>query len=329
MTARAPAAVVAVLLLASGACASGEEAGTGPDTAMPLAGEEHPRSPGTELPVRAESPGVAGAGGSGVVTSTVDEIVADMQLPNDVPLAGVPTGPGWTRGPGYVTMGNDPRGTRTPSWWTPSNQRFKSDAYWNVVIPWLVIFDGVGNEAANTRVEMKGLALHVKSKATRQWKLVQSTSQIGGELYPKHLQGEDTVRPDRRESTEATSVKPPGGNLLFHGWGSKRAFDAPDLGAIVVAVKARLIVDDPGKPDDRARAKYLIHVGGDYYPDAATNVNAFAPSNYNPGIGVSRAKLVTSEWRSFSFASIDVGVQDPGGAAISEAELRAEPPPLE
>jgi len=88
-------------------------------------------------------------------------------------------------------------------------------------------------------------------------------------------------------------------------------------------------VDDPNVPDDRAQAKYLVHVGADYYPDATTKLSAFAPVAYLPGVGVSRAKLVTSEWRAFNFATLDVGVEDPGGASISEAELRAAPPPLE
>jgi hypothetical protein len=38
---------------------------------------------------------------------------------------------------------------------------------------------------------------------------------------------------------------------------------------------------------------------------------------------------VTDTWSAFNFATIDVGVQDPGGAAISVAEFRSAPPPLE
>ncbi len=50
---------------------------------------------------------------------------------------------------------------------------------------------------------------------------------------------------------------------------------------------------------------------------------------YLPGVGVSRAKLVTKDWRSFNFMTFsDVGNQDPGGG-ISEAEMRNNPPPLE
>jgi hypothetical protein len=59
------------------------------------------------------------------------------------------------------------------------------------------------------------------------------------------------------------------------------------------------------------------------------NLGAFAPVTWNPGIGLSRSKLVGSAWQSYSFTTIDVGVQDPGGAAISEVEVRRVPPPLD
>ena len=53
-----------------------------------------------------------------------------------------------------------------------------------------------------------------------------------------------------------------------------------------------------------------------------------APAYYFPGIGVSRAKLVSNDWQAFNFATIDAGVQDPGGG-LTEAELRSNPPPLQ
>ena len=47
-------------------------------------------------------------------------------------------------------MGNTPRGTNTPSWWHVNNSYYKSSAWWNAVLPWFVVFDGVGNNASNT-----------------------------------------------------------------------------------------------------------------------------------------------------------------------------------
>jgi hypothetical protein len=125
-------------------------------------------------------------------------------------------------------------------------------------------------------------------------------------------------------------VRPPSGDLHFHGWCCARSLPAPaDIAAIHITLQARLAVHDGGQPDDRSAARYLVQVGGDYYPDASMNLNAFAPVTWNPGIGLSRSKLIGNAWQSYSFTTIDVGVQDPGGAAISEAELRRAPPPLD
>jgi hypothetical protein len=250
---------------------------------------------------------------------------------NDTALAGVPSNYGWARGPGHVVMGNDPRGTNTPSWWTVNNSYYKSGAYWNAVLPWFVVFDGVGNAASNTRVQLRNLKLYIKSKRSNTWNLITSSTGVGGELYPKSLQGSDTTSPNvRTESDGSTSVLPPSGNLVFHGWGGGiTQIDGADVGALFITVQARLVKDRASGADDRSAAKYLVHVGGDYYPDRSTRTSDLAPSYYFPGIGVSRAKLVSNEWQAFNFSTLDVGVEDPGGGVMTEAQLRAAPPPLE
>ena len=128
----------------------------------------------------------------------------------------------------------------------------------------------------------------------------------------------------------AVSVLPPGTDLHFHGWCcGLRLPDPSDIAAIHITTQARLTVNNPGLPDDRPTARYLLQVGGDYYPDVTLNVNLFSPDNWNPGIGLSRSKLITNSWQSYSFTTINVGVQISPGASISEAELRANPPPLD
>jgi len=263
--------------------------------------------------------------------NSIETVITDMSRVNDMALAGVPSGPGWTTGPGHVVMGNDPRGSRTPNWWTPANRRYKGKDYWTTVLPWFVVFDGVGHDASNTRVHIRNLKVFVKRRSDGQWTLVGSSAQVSGELYPKHLQGDTTIKPDERSEPDgSTSVKAPGGNLAYHGWCcGKLTIDAPDVAAVFVTLQARLIPDRNERPDDRQQARLLIQIGADYYPDRNTPVSAFAPASYNPGVGVSRAKRVTDTWNAFNFATIDVGVQDPGGAAISVAEFRSAPPPLE
>jgi hypothetical protein len=320
--------------IGAGACSASDDAPPAmelaPDPRAPK--QSGGRAPGRLDPVVTTMPFEPGGHDlpiAPVTVNTVDTIVDDMRLMNDLALAGVPSGSGWAAGPGFVIMGNAARGTGTPSWWTPADTSLKSATYWNVVLPWLVVFDGVGNAASNTRVEMRRMRVYAKSKATGTWNELGQPTTVGGELYPKHLQGEATSTPDFREAGGIASVKPPGGAMVFHGWGAKHAIDAPDMKCLFVTVQARLAVSDGETSDDRALAKYLIHVGADYYPTATTTLSAFAPASYNPGVGVSRSKLVTSEWRAFNFATVGVGVEDPGGASISEAELRAAPPPLE
>lgn len=277
-------------------------------------------------PVSAPAP-VAQQNRGGTVNS-VQEIINDMRLYNEGELAGVDKGNGWASGPGYVIMGNIPRGTNTPSYWKPANTHFKSSATWNAVIPWLVVFDGVGNGATNTRVQMRNIKLYMKRKSTNRWEVITNQA-ISGEDYPKSLQGDQTTRADIRYEADGTrSLKPNGRNRVFHGWGSPINFDAWDLKALVTTVQARLVVDNPARPDDRSRAKFLIHVGADYYPETSTRVAATAPAYYFPGVGVSRAKFVRNEWRAFNFSTIDAGKPEPGGS-ISTQELINNPPPLE
>lgn len=262
--------------------------------------------------------------------NTVETLINDMALNNDLRLAGIPLERGWATGTGFVFMGNDPRGTRTASWWNPANTYYKSAAWWTHIVPWMVIFDGVGNAATNTRVELRQLKAYYKSRSTGQWVLL-SQGAIEGQNYPKYLNAVTAGDPDIRSLGGGTvSVLPPPTELHFHGWCCGRALPDPtDIAAIHITTQARLAVNDPNRPDDRAAARYLVQVGGDYYPDASLNVAAFAPDSWNPGIGLSRSKLVGNTWQSYSFTTINVGAQVPGGASISVEELRAAPPPLD
>jgi hypothetical protein len=264
------------------------------------------------------------------VTNSIDIVIDDMRLLNDAPLAGAPVGPGWATGPGTVIMGNRARGSATPSWWQPNDRSFKSDAPWNVLLPWMVIFDGVQNTASNTRVEMRNLKAYYLSRSSGTWKLL-ADGPIDGNNYPKTLIGSDTTRADLRIEQDGTvSVKPAGGNAAFHGWCcGAQPIPVDDIAAVFITMQARLSIDNPALPDDRANAQYLVQVGGDYYPTAQTSVEAFAPTGYNPGIGLSRFKKMGPQWQSISFSTIDSVPQDPVGGVISEAEFRSNPPPLD
>ena len=293
-------------------------------TAAPVA---TPAPAAKPAPTPAPAPVAAAPAAKGTVNS-VQEIINDMKLYNEGELRGVDKGMGWATGPGFVVMGNNPRGTNTPSYWKPANTQFKSNATWNAVIPWLVVFDGTGNAASNTRVQLRNIKLYMKRKSTGRWEVIQNMA-VSGEDYPKSLQGSNTVKANIRYEADGTrSLKPNGNDRVFHGWGSPIKFDAWDVKALLTTVQARLVLDNPNGTDDRSRAKYLIHVGADYYPEVTTRVGATAPAYYFPGVGVSRAKYVRNDWRAFNFSTIDAGRPEPGGS-ISTSELISNPPPLE
>ena len=268
------------------------------------------------------------------IPNSVDTIVSDMQRMNDAPLAGVPDQVGWAKGPGHVVMGSIPRGSYTPEYWQPANRRFRGDERWKALTPWFVIFDGVDNTDRSRRIEVRDLRVYLKLAGQAQWKLVSDPRiAFDGANYPKHLQGEKTRPPDlrrvRRNGQAWLSVKPPNDHTVFHGWCcGPISIEGLDIEAVYVTVRARLAPAD--SPADTGRPVYLLHVGADYYPAKNSRANDFAPSAYFPGVGISRAKLITEAWQSFNFATLDVARQEiDSRGSISEADFRASPPPLE
>lgn len=261
---------------------------------------------------------------SGLVNS-LDTIVDDMALMNDLPLVGVNPAYGFSRGPGFNIMGNNPSGSNLPTWFTDSYPEAAQTGYWKAIIPWFVLFEGQGNAASNVRVQMRNLKLYILSRSTNQWTEIVSEQDVGGEFCPQGSNYHQCTGGDatRAESSGGISIAPLAGND-FHGWyGGRTAIDGADIKAVFVTMQSRLIQDDPLASDDRNVAKYLFDVGADYYPEMGPS------SFYLPGVGVSRAKLITNNWQSFNFMTFsDVGEQDPGGG-IPEQEFRSNPPPLE
>ena len=274
---------------------------------------------------------------SGKVNS-VDTIIGDMSLENDSRLDGIPAFM-WATGPqpAAVLMGADPRGSKMQPWWLNLSSvwpQYKDSDLWSGYVQWFLIFEGVGNGANNVRVEVRNPRTYYLSRSTGQW------NAIGGLLPGSHWfqawKSDLTWANDnvdvRRNGDGSVAVRVPlNSPNVMHGVWEQGKIDIAsiisDVSALFVTVQARLVVDDPARPDDRAAANLLLHVGGDYYPDMA----ATAANSFPPGAGVSRTKRITSEWQSFNFATIDVARQDYTGASASipTSQLRANPPPLE
>jgi hypothetical protein len=235
---------------------------------------------------------------NGGATNLVDTLISDMSEMNDHPLKNVDRKYGFSRGPGYVQAGTNSGGA-------------------NHLLPWFVQFEGEENSASHTRVQMRNLRLFVKSQSTGKWERLIDTDSFSGIQCDQsgnylHCPQLASVRED---GDSASSL--PLSNLNLHGWwGGREPIDGWDVAAIVISLEARLAKDSENGIDDRAKAKYLISIGADYYSSLEA-------------VGVSRAKLVTNEWQAFTFTTLnDVGYQEPGGG-ISESDLRADPPPME
>jgi hypothetical protein len=270
--------------------------------------------------------------------NSVATIIGDMTLENDSRADGIPnfmwaTGPN----PAAVLMGADPRGSKMQPWWLdmPSVQwQYKDADLWSAYVQWFLIFEGVGNGANNVRVEVRNPRTYYLSRSSGQW------NAIGGLRSGSHWfqawKSDLTWANDnvdlRRNADGSVAVRVPlNSPNAIHGIWEQGKLDisrvVADMAALFATVQARLVVDDPSRPDDRAAANLLMHVGGDYYPDMA----ASAADSFPPSAGLSRLKRITSDWQSFNFATIDTARQDYRGASasISTTALGNNPPPLE
>jgi hypothetical protein len=294
----------------------------GDSSATPSIGKGQVKDPVAEVPAPEVPPPPAPT--TGTTSNSVDTMIADMTKLNDLVLKGVDPKYGFARGPGYVIMGNDPRGSNTPDWYKQSYPWMNNGTYWNFLLPWFVQFEGEGNAAHNTRIQMRNMKVFIKTRSGGTWYKVNKSDGVGGILCPQgsnyfHCPQSGVLR---KEAEGVSSLPQPSYNL--HGWwGSRESINGPDVAAVVVTLQARLAVDNPNGVDDRSRAKYLVQVGADYYP---TNGSA---ETVLPAVGISRAKLLTNDWQSFTMATFnDVGKQEPGGG-VSSREMRANPPPMD
>ena len=88
----------------------------------------------------------------------------------------------------------------------------------------------------------------------------------------------------------------------------------PNIAGVYATVQARLIVDNRHLPDDRATARYLFNMGGDYWLNLTAGWDNLRT---NRGIAIGRFKYVTGEWQAFNMTT------------LTEDEIRRNPPPIE
>lgn len=216
--------------------------------------------------------------------TTLDEIINDMLLPHEGLPHGVPSGYDWQSKPR--------KGAAEPK------------AGWTAAIAWGQVYEWAGgNPATNTRIQIKDLAFYYLSKKDNKWYLLQSAVRVSGANYREDFVGDVNKPASTRVENDGSVSVTCGGGFNYHFWPNSGRITIPvnDVAGCFVTVKARLVVDDASKTDDREKARYLMSVGGDWWQSITAPWDNFK-TNFDIGIG--RFRYITSEWKSFNMYSV-------------------------
>jgi len=262
-------------------------------------------------------------------------IADDNRLFHDGPIGILEGLPGWGSGAAY------PETTLQPSGWTAyvpwahlsrdATGAFAPLSAADQARPWLDPRARTGNQAPNTRAHLRHhQMLWLLSNGT--WVLDNYTDTIGRRLYPySWIEGTDYDAPDqiyRNELSGGSSLRALGlGNdprnpanpnefrdRTWHPFASRRPIPANWVGFVAV-VFGRLILDDPLQADDRGQCNILCGTSFDWY----LAMTLPSPPEQNVNVlygGFSRLKYLRNEWQIFCNTN------------LSEAQLRANPPPI-
>ena len=232
-------------------------------------------------------------GGPGTL-SVANQIYYDMANPNEAHPHGVPSDYDFYSGP-VITMGNSPAGNTAIEFW--------GGCY---VGP-------SGNPATNTRVNVRHVQVYWLKRSTNTWIQGLSSNQFDGGYYTEDFFTDFGTSLDFRTEPDGTlSFTTVSGKVAhFYAPWPRILFSPSDFIGIVTLCEARLIVADATKTDDRSIARFLVDVGGDYYPSATG-----AGIDKNPGIAGGCFKYVRSDWRSFAMTT------------LTQAQIDANPPPI-
>ncbi|MBW4547757.1 MAG: hypothetical protein KME25_25430 [Symplocastrum torsivum CPER-KK1] len=228
--------------------------------------------------------------------NSITTIISDMTAPHEGMPHGVPTSYNWASKP-RVGWGNNPQGFQAMTAW---GQLYEA---------------ATGNPATNTRVQIKNIRAYMLSNRNGQWYLLQSSTRVEGAAYQEDYAGDvNKVADIRYEPDGSVSVKP-GQGYNYHFWPPGRAsIDPNDVAGIFTTVQARLVIDNPKQANDRAKARYVLSMGGDYWLNLTANWDNWKT---NGDIGIGKFKYVSAKWWAFNMTT------------LSSAQILQNPPPLE
>ena len=241
------------------------------------------------------------------IANSAQIIIDDMTLPCDACLHGT-DGLSWggqcAGNPGYS-------GTTVPA---KNNQGL----WWGAMTAWgQAYIDCGGSPAPNTRVQFRNIMTKFLLN-DGQWYIMQAGS-INGAAYVENFANNASKAADiRDESNNGGGISVTVGigayaGYNFHYYPSARAaVDHNTIVGIFTSVEARLILNDPNGPDDRAQSRTSNSMGADWWINMTSG---WLPDwSANAGINGGRNKWITSDWQSYSMCT------------LSPAQINANPP---
>ncbi len=281
-------------------------------------------SPAAPPAVAALPTPAAPAPSAGTASGAVDPvgtIISDMKLFHDGPVAVLEALRDWGSGADWPEATPRPSGWQYAIPWThviTDTSHPNGNGY-----PWRVPGPYTGNQAPNTRVQQRDLKMWWLL-ADGRWVLGARNDAMEPILYPYDWsEGTETRGGDvwRREANNGGGVsmraigREQYARHLWHTWAGAHRIPDGAVGAVTVFFM-RKILDNPNGPDDRNSARILAGGAGDWYRDTAT-LSSFKTQGVNVlYMGFSRMKYITNDWQLFGWTS------------LTEAQLRANPPPI-
>jgi hypothetical protein len=199
-------------------------------------------------------------------------------------MHGVPSTYNWAAGP-RVDIGNHPG-------------HYTAVSAWGQVYEW-----AEGSPATNVRVACRDIALWILSRSTGQWRRTNASRAVNGANYVEDFVGDvSKPAPLRREPDGSVSSTLGGGwNFHLYSTRARSVIDPGDVGGVVSQYSARVIMDDPNGPDQRAQARYLASAGADYWLDS--KVGADDGVTVDPA-GCGKARFLTSQWQTLTMSTL-------------------------
>ncbi|NVO19805.1 MAG: T9SS type A sorting domain-containing protein [Bacteroidetes bacterium] len=230
-----------------------------------------------------------------IAQNSAQMIVDDMTLPPDAALHGVPSYYSWASGAAH---GQNPVPAK-------NNQ----GEWFRAMTSWGQVYIPVNESpATNTRCQIRNMVSKFLYK-NGNWVQVQSGNPQGAAFVEDFANNASIAAGMRDETGNGGGISVIVGvgawtGYNFHYWpaGSRAIVDVDSVTGVFTSCEARLIIDDPGKADDRSICKNILQMGGDWWLNQT--IGWLPDWSANSGIGNGRAKWVTTTWQSFNYCSL-------------------------